>query len=134
VCAEEIKALNHSYRGINNVTDVLSFPQEKWPRPLVFQREPKTLPKDSGPPKTLGDVVICLEKAESNAAEIGQDLDREFCFLLVHGFLHLCGHDHQNETEEALMTEQQQLIMSLFANSESGAIWKHCVSIQGSET
>lgn len=69
-----IRELNREYRGIDRATDVLSFPLED-----DFM---------------LGDVVISVEKAITQAGEFGVSLDEELGRLLVHGTLHLIGFDH----------------------------------------
>ncbi|WP_423168497.1 rRNA maturation RNase YbeY, partial [Stenotrophomonas maltophilia] len=59
----------------------------------------------------LGDIVICPEIAERNAKLIGQSLGYEVCFLITHGILHLCGHDHENPSDERKMLMHQRRIM-----------------------
>jgi probable rRNA maturation factor len=71
--------------------------------------------------------VICLDIALENAEKIGQSLDREVCFLLVHGVLHLCGHDHEWEEDEVLMLEDQRKVMDSF--NRDLPVWKDCVRI-----
>lgn len=118
---EEIKDLNDHYRSKDYATDVLSFPQTEWKAPL---RVGKRGGKISGVP-VLGDIVICLDVALENAVKIGQGLDREACFLLVHGILHLCGHDHERKEDEKLMLEDQREIMDSFSGDLP--VWKDCV-------
>jgi len=90
VSDREIRRLNRDHRGVDAVTDVLSFP--------LF--EPKDLRRGlaSG---LLGDVVVSVETASRQAAEMrdrtgdeGYGLDVEVAFLATHGLLHLAGHDH----------------------------------------
>lgn len=105
--SKEIEKLNTEYRDKNSPTDVLSFPQLEFtsPHELGFK------PKHDGFHKILGDIVICPEVCAANAKMIGQGIDREACFLLVHGILHLCGHDHIEVVEETKMLAQQNAIM-----------------------
>jgi len=117
VSASDMQIINQQYRNRNQPTDVLSFPQQTWDPPLCLEEKiTDRLQKKSPIPQLLGDIVICLEKAEENAADIGHDLARETCFLLIHGLLHLCGHDHEYPEEEEQMIHQQQL---LFAQLEA---------------
>lgn len=112
VPAEDIRNLNKLYRGKDYPTDVLSFPLCEWPSPLLVSDaalQQKSAHAIEEP--LLGDIVICPEIAATQAAEIGQSMDREICFLIVHGILHLCGHDHEESADETLMIEQQQLLM-----------------------
>ena len=110
---EEIHELNAQYRGVDAPTDVLSFP-------LL---EPFATPPGDGFP--IGDVVISLDYAERTcasrthharvAAELGVpanelewDLVSECEFLLIHGLLHLIGHDHAEPDEEAEMKRAER--------------------------
>ena len=82
------------------------------------------------PREPLGDLVIALDVAAENAQNIGQSLDREVCFLLVHGILHLCGHDHIKKTEEKLMLACQRRLMKILGeDSPKKALWRGCVQL-----
>ena len=106
----EIHELNHKYRNTNHPTDVLAFPQTEWISPRTVDKH--TTPICSSTlDNVLGDIVISLEEASQNAAKLEHPLEREVGFLITHGILHLCGHDHQQPDEEQMMIQQQQLIM-----------------------
>jgi len=93
---EEIRELNKTYRSIDKPTDVLSFPFDN---------------SFNLPVKVLGDVVISTEKAVSQAEEYGHSLNREIAFLMVHGFLHLLGYDHETaEAEKEMFGLQKELL------------------------
>lgn len=127
--SDEIQDLNRDYRGKDQPTDVLSFPQLEFPEPLTFLAEPpRAAKRRKGPPSALGDIVISLPEAAANAAKIGQGLDREVAFLIVHGLLHLCGHDHMEPTEEARMLREQDRLMACLATGPSGPLWTECVN------
>lgn len=79
-----MKALNHSYRGISRTTDVLSFP---------IYNSLKEIPKERE--TLIGDIIISLPAAERQAADAGSTFYGEVRRLLVHGFLHLIGYDHE---------------------------------------
>ena len=82
----EIRELNLRYRNKNEPTDVLSFsPGEGLPEGVHL----------------LGDVIISLEQAEKQAAKRGKTLKDEVESLLIHGILHLLGHDHERSQAEA---------------------------------
>lgn len=91
VSDEKIRSLNQTYRGIDKVTDVLSFLEE-----------------DDG---YIGDVFIALDQAKRQALEYNHSLDREIGFLVTHGYLHLLGFDHQTEAEEIKMRTKQEAIL-----------------------
>lgn len=84
-----MRKLNREHRGINMTTDVLSFPAK--PGKGEFQH--------------LGDLVVSLPVAEKMAKKLGVSRRREVQTLLIHGFLHLCGYDH--ETDQGEMMEMQ---------------------------
>lgn len=114
VSAEEIKALNNQYRGVDDVTDVLSFPAIDNPERKVLNISACAV--DSLYPETgklnIGDVIICLERAREQAAEYGHSLKRELCFLSLHGLLHLLGYDHIEPQDEQQMTALQDEILN----------------------
>ncbi|MBC3796196.1 rRNA maturation RNase YbeY [Acetobacterium tundrae] len=107
VNAEEIKELNANYRGKNVVTDVLSFPMHEdflYDRMMILKDNPHL-------PLLLGDVVICIQQAMTQAEEYGNTLTRELCYLSVHSVLHLLGYDHMEENEKAVMRSIEKEIM-----------------------
>lgn len=94
---EELQALNRQYRGIDAATDVLSFP--------LGENDPET----GG--HYLGDVIISTAKAAVQAQAKGHQVAEELQLLVVHGVLHLLGHDHATEGEKAAMWEAQGEIL-----------------------
>ncbi len=124
--SDAIKRLNKEFRRKNKATDVLSFPQIEWDKPRRVGAAP--VPRRRGaPPESLGDVVISMPEAKANAMEIGQPLDREVAFLLVHGILHLCGHDHMVAADEKRMLTEQRKLMRLMTDRPRGPLWKNSV-------
>ncbi len=97
-----ITALNREYRGIDAATDVLSFAQ------LEGEAGP-ALPH--GAPLLLGDIVVSVPRAESQAVDYGHTREREIGFLLVHGLLHLLGYDHQTAQQAAAMEARQEAVL-----------------------
>jgi probable rRNA maturation factor len=90
---ERVQALNRDFLGINAPTDVLSFPADE-PDPETGRRY-------------LGDVVLSVPRAAAQAGERGHTLDAEVQLLVVHGVLHLLGHDHAEAEEKARMWAAQ---------------------------
>ncbi|HWR58772.1 MAG TPA: rRNA maturation RNase YbeY [Thermodesulfovibrionales bacterium] len=82
-----MKKLNHRYRGIAKATDVLSFPLYASVGEMPGDRE-----------FLLGDIVINLPAAKRQAAEYGLTFGKEVRRLLIHGFLHLLGYDHEKNS------------------------------------
>ena len=100
-----IRRFNAEYRGIDRVTDVLSFPiAEDGDLEGAFD----------GEKLCLGDIVLSLERARSQAEEFGHPFEREVAFLCVHSTLHLLGYDHETgEEDEADMRRRQREIMKI---------------------
>lgn len=84
---DRIRKLNKEYRGKDQATDVLSFPQDEDAK------------SDTGGP-LLGDIVISIETALRQAKEHRLSLDEEALLLIIHGTLHLLGHDHERSAKE----------------------------------
>ncbi len=97
----DLHALNRRHRGVDAPTDVLAFPnQTRGP----FVDAP-------GQPRYLGDVIISLPRAQSQAAEAGHNLSVELQLLVVHGVLHLLGCDDQEASSRARMWQAQQDVL-----------------------
>ncbi len=111
VSPEEINELNAESRGINAVTDVLSFPNLEVKLPFVAEDYRDDIDPETGA-VVLGEIYICRERAEEQAAEYGHSVSRELAFLSVHGILHLLGYDHVTEEERAEMEALQDDILS----------------------
>jgi probable rRNA maturation factor len=95
VDVDEIAALNEEHMGVDGPTDVLSFPLDAGTGPAV------------GEPVLLGDVVICPAVAAQQASEHAGTVDDELALLVVHGCLHLFGHDHAEPDETARMRARE---------------------------
>ena len=105
VDGDEIKELNRDYRGIDSVTDVLSFPQYDDMDELA---EDLT---DEGVTALIGDVVICYDRVLSQAEEFGTGVTREFVYLFTHSILHLMGYDHMEDDERRVMRAREEEIL-----------------------
>ena len=109
---ETIKALNSSARGVDKVTDVLSFPCfDKLDLPIEKDAFSFDDYDEDGKRILLGSIMICRKRAEEQAAEYGHSVDREIGFLACHGFLHILGFDHIDPEDEEVMTKHQREIM-----------------------
>jgi len=91
-----IHGINLEHRGKDKPTDVLSFPQNEFSRPLVAKRGSNL--------GLLGDVVLSLDSAARQAQGRRRPLWDELRFLLAHGLLHLLGYDHMNAADKKIMT------------------------------
>ena len=112
VSKEEIKELNKNIRGIDKVTDVLSFPmleikQGEHLSHFESEREPDGW-------LNLGDIALCVDKAKEQAKEYGNSYKREIAFLALHGFLHLLGYDHIEKEDEKKMMSLAENVLANF--------------------
>jgi len=94
---DEIRELNRIHRGKDRPTDVLSFPLAEASDPVGGER-------------LLGDVVISIETARRQAADYDASLEAELKRLLVHGVLHVIGHDHRQADERRRMKAEERRI------------------------
>jgi probable rRNA maturation factor len=95
----EVHALNQEWRGKDKPTNVLSFP-------MLSADELESL-APIGPPVLLGDVALAYETCAREANDKGIGLEAHASHLIIHGMLHLAGHDH--ETNEQNATEMETL-------------------------
>ena len=110
VDGETIRALNSSARGVDRVTDVLSFPCFEGLKLPVAEEDFSDCDYD-GKRVMLGSIMICRERAGEQAEEFGHSYARELGFLTCHGLLHLLGFDHIEKEDEEVMTAHQREIM-----------------------
>ena len=97
---EEIQELNRTYRQVDKVTDVLSFPQYD---------DLNELPEEGE--LLLGDVVICKDQALRQAEEFGHSPEREMVYLFIHSICHLLGYDHMEEEDKSEMRAKEEAVM-----------------------
>jgi len=91
-----IRTLNRDHRGKDRATDVLSFP-------LIADGATTLGSPALGSPVLLGDVVVAYETAARDAETAGVTLADHLAHLIIHGVLHLAGHDHEEDREAELM-------------------------------
>lgn len=101
VLEETIQSLNAQYRSQDKVTDVLSFP-------LWDEANIKSLPE-----QILGEIVICYNRALSQAQDLGHSIEYEIALLCIHGLCHLIGYDHLTDNEYEKMKEVEQELLTI---------------------
>ena len=111
--SEEVREYNKEYRGKDQTTDVLSFPNLEWDAPADYESEGiDELIEMSMNPETglfiLGEICLNKDRIISQAEEYGHGIRREYAFLIVHSMLHLLGYDHMEEDEAKVMEEKQK--------------------------
>ncbi len=95
---DDIAELNAEHMGHDGPTDVLSFPMDDEPM--------------AGVPTLLGDIVVCPSVAAEQFADHAGTFDDELALLVVHGVLHVCGHDHAEPGETAVMRSAELRLLS----------------------
>ncbi len=98
---EEVHALNREWRGKDKPTNVLSFP--------MLEREDLLDLAPGGPPEMLGDIALAAGTCAREAAEKGVPLETHATHLLIHGLLHLAGHDHVDSDAQAEAMEALEI-------------------------
>ncbi len=101
-----MRDLNREHRRKDAATDVLSFPLYE---PDAFERNGRTHPRENVAGELmLGDIVISVDTARAQAAAYDAPLAREVERLLIHGVLHLCGHDHEKAGDRRIMEREER--------------------------
>ncbi len=97
---EKIREINKEYRNKDAVTDVISFAFE----------EVKDINYEDV--RFLGEIYISYERCKEQAKDYGHSVRREFCYLAVHGLLHLLGYDHMTEEDKKVMRALEEEILN----------------------
>lgn len=100
---KNIREINRNHRGIDEETDVLSFP-------MYEKEEIQRLQLDKE--DILGDMVISIQRVEEQAREYGHSFERELAYMVVHSFYHLLGYDHMVEEDKKVMREKEEYILN----------------------
>lgn len=113
VTEREMSELNAEHMGVAGATDVLAFPIDALEADIVLHTMPPSRGPDRAPPDPgdmpllLGDVVLCPAVAQRQAPDHAGTLDDELALLIVHGILHVLGHDHHEPTERDAMRKRE---------------------------
>lgn len=116
---DEMREINASRRGVDEATDVLSFP--------LFDLQPGAGIRQNFfvlPPEEqvhIGDVVISFPRVEAQAEGAGHSTEREIAFLTVHGVLHLLGYDHETVPDRRRMRRMEEEVLAEVGLRRNGA-------------
>ena len=103
VSPQEIQELNSEYRGVDNVTDVLSFCcDDPWEA------------SEDDPCIMIGDIVVCPQVIDEQRKEFGTTFVQEASLMIVHSVLHLLGYDHMEDDERKVMEEKEKEILEAY--------------------
>ena len=113
---DDMTELNTQFMGVDGPTDVLAFPIDAAEVEVASlptrSVAPDRAPADPGDlPLLLGDVVVCPEVAAAQCAEHAGTLDDELALLVVHGVLHVLGHDHAEADERERMRARERELL-----------------------
>lgn len=100
---QNIRKINKKHRNIDSETDVLSFP--------MFEKE-ELESINLEHLEVLGDIVISIDQVKKQGEEFGHGFEREFAYMLVHGFYHILGFDHIEEEDKKIMRRQEEKILN----------------------
>ncbi len=98
---DTIHTCNREYRGVDRPTDVLSFPTQEGDELIAV------------PDGHIGDIMISVDTAARQAAELDHSTAREIMFLAIHGTLHILGYDHMQPEDEEIMFKKQREILKI---------------------
>lgn len=98
---KRIRELNRKYRGKNQTTDILAFPESK---AFLEQFKMTTLKKI----QSLGEIVICIREVRKNAKRFNSTFETELAQVLIHGILHLLGYNHEISEKKVKEMERKQ--------------------------
>jgi len=117
VSEHEMAELNDSYMGKAGPTDVLAFPIDAAEAEIVLHGQPPSRGPDRAPPDPadmpllLGDVVVCPAVAARQAPDHAGSVDDEMALLVVHGVLHVLGHDHVDDDDRLAMQARERELL-----------------------
>lgn len=108
---EQIQTLNRTERGVDKVTDVLSFPSMELKRgeDILSAEHGEELDEEGN--LFTGSIAVCEARAREQAVEYGHSYERELFYLTVHGVLHCLGYDHETEADKREMREKEESVM-----------------------
>ena len=107
---DTIKDVNKQFRDVDSVTDVLSFPSLEVKLPFAQEDYPMDIDPSSGE-IMLGEIMLCYSRMVEQSVEYGHSKERESCYLVLHGLLHLLGFDHIEQEDKEKMRVQEEAIL-----------------------
>jgi probable rRNA maturation factor len=107
-----VRMLNAAWRGKDEATNVLAFPAMDLTEAPPAERSPLM----------IGDVIVAFETAAAEATLEGKDLADHLCHLVVHGILHLFGHDHRTENEAEDMERLEVAVLASLGVADPYAV------------
>lgn len=109
---EYIRSLNRDTRGVDSVTDVLSYPTLDDIRGVRLVRDDYPADLDEEDNLFIGSIAVCEKRAREQAEEYGHSFLRELYYLVTHGVWHLLGYDHMTDGDRAQMREREEGVLN----------------------
>lgn len=120
---EGMQTLNRNSRGVDSITDVLSYPSLDGIRGKIIYPE-DCLTELEGKYIFLGSIVLCDEKIRQQAEEYGHSERAEREYLIIHGVLHLFGYDHMNDKDKKEMRALEKEVLAIYHEKDNKKIEK----------
>lgn len=120
---KEMTDLNKSARGVDSITDVLSFPSLDGIKGEVLERDKCNTELD-GKYIFIGSIVLCDEKIRAQAQELGHSEEEERNYLIIHGLMHLMGYDHMTEEDKKEMREKEKAVVEILTQKNAKSAGK----------
>lgn len=115
---EYITDMNRQYRNVDKPTDILSFGANEFSSPENFL-DPHMLDEEI---IDLGDMIVSAEYVVDYATQHGLDIQNHWLRILTHGFVHLLGYDHENDTDYEIMNSKEMMILRELKRHEINSI------------
>jgi len=115
--SENMHYLNKTTRGVDSVTDVLSYPALEGIKGKTLRPE-ECKTSMEGKYIFLGSIVLCEEKISTQAEEYGHSEEREREYLILHGLLHLFGYDHMTDEDKKEMRDKEKQVLKILYPEE----------------
>ena len=109
---KRIKDTNRDFRGVDRVTDILSFPTTEVAAGTLPTAKAYPFEVDEEGNLFIGSLMVCNKRVKQQAKEYGHSEERELNYLLCHGLLHLLGYDHMVEEDKRLMRAKEEAVMA----------------------
>ncbi len=109
---EDIRRLNAAIRGVDAVTDVLSFPSLDGIKGKTLKKDEYPLDLDEDGNICIGSVAVCEQVCARQAEEYDHSFERELNYLAAHGALHLLGYDHMEDGDKKQMRDAEKRVMA----------------------
>lgn len=112
-----IRKLNRETRGVDKVTDVLSYPSLDGIKGKTLTKKNCATELDGGY-IFLGSIVLCEDRIKEQAKELGHGYTEERDYLLIHGLMHLFGYDHMTDDDKKEMREKEKAALKLLGRED----------------